>query len=148
MCASARCSAAMSSVEPLVAEEAYKAQITEAEKAASTAGMDVDQGADANAATPKEPVLVAGEIGYTCGNVYTSCTGYYSSDFSGAGTAQLYLLGQWLKAQGLPTWDLGMVMDYKRDLGGKEVPRTEWLQKVRDCRDAAVDLTVENFSVK
>ncbi|CAK8995164.1 unnamed protein product [Durusdinium trenchii] len=85
--------------------------------------------------------LVAGEIGYTCGSVYSSCTGFTSKDqYPGAGTVQLAALGAWLAKQGFQLWDLGMEIDYKLELGGRMVPRAEWAQKVRELRTLAIPL--------
>lgn len=76
--------------------------------------------------------IIAGDIGYEIGSIYTSMTGFYSA--SGAGSALLYSLASWLKLKGFTTWDLGMEMDYKRDLGAKVLNRVEWIKKVRDER--------------
>lgn len=43
--------------------------------------------------TGRKQLLIAGEVGNTNGLIYTSLTGYYDKSFSGAGTAQLQLLG-------------------------------------------------------
>lgn len=71
--------------------------------------------------------LVAGEIGYTCGSVYSSCTGFTLKDkYPGAGSVQLAALGAWLVRCGFELWDFGMELDYKLQLGGRVVPRSEW----------------------
>mmetsp|Transcript_78609 Transcript_78609/g.163383 ORF Transcript_78609/g.163383 Transcript_78609/m.163383 type:complete len:279 (+) Transcript_78609:177-1013(+) len=86
--------------------------------------------------------LVAGEIGYTCGCIYSSATGFSNKDkYSGCGTVQLAALGRWLLKLGFQIWDLGMDMDYKRDLGGNPVPRSDWIRILRSCRDRPVRLT-------
>lgn len=85
--------------------------------------------------------LVAGEIGYTCGAVYSSCTGFALKErFPGAGSVQLASLGRWLERCGFEIWDLGMEMDYKLELGGKSVPRDEWAGHIRRLRDIVVPL--------
>ncbi|CAK0826988.1 unnamed protein product [Prorocentrum cordatum] len=94
--------------------------------------------------------LVAGEIGYTCGAVYSSCTGFaLKEQFPGAGSVQLASLGRWLERCGFEIWDLGMEilgqdaayeMDYKLELGGKSVPRDEWAGHIRRLRDVVVPL--------
>eukprot|EP00929_Paragymnodinium_shiwhaense_P044681 TRINITY_DN22905_c0_g1_i2.p1 TRINITY_DN22905_c0_g1~~TRINITY_DN22905_c0_g1_i2.p1 ORF type:complete len:287 (-),score=43.67 TRINITY_DN22905_c0_g1_i2:327-1187(-) len=76
--------------------------------------------------------IVAGEIGYTCGSVYSSCTGFSLKDeFPGLGSVQLVALGAWLHACGFTIWDLGMELDYKRELGGRPVPRAQWAAIIR-----------------
>jgi Leu/Phe-tRNA-protein transferase len=77
--------------------------------------------------------LVAGEIGYTVGAVYTSMTGFYSR--SGTGSVQLFLLSQLLSRQGFRMWDLGMSIDYKLDMGAVELDRMEFVNMFRACRD-------------
>ncbi|CAE7705636.1 aat [Symbiodinium pilosum] len=79
--------------------------------------------------------LVAGEIGYTCGSIYSSCTGFSIKDkYPGAGCVQLAALGAWLAKQGFQIWDLGMELDYKLELGGQVVPRVEWASTIRRLR--------------
>jgi len=82
------------------------------------------------------PRLIAGEIGYAMGAVYTSLSGFYEVD--GAGTVQLVTLGKWLEHQGFAFWSLGHCysphMDYKRQLGHRVYPRAAFLQKLRRHR--------------
>lgn len=81
--------------------------------------------------------LVAGEIGYTCGSMYSSCTGFAMKDeYPGAGSVQLAALGRWLARCGFTIWDLGMELDYKLELGCKPVPRAEWASCMRQTREA------------
>eukprot|EP00434_Breviolum_minutum_P024777 symbB.v1.2.021883.t1/scaffold1919.1/size107341/3 len=90
--------------------------------------------------------LVAGEIGYTCGSVYSSCTGFSVKDkYPSAGAVQLAALGAWLVRQDFKLWDLGMELEYKMDLGGHMVPRAEWATKVRQWRSDD-KVTLENPS--
>lgn len=79
--------------------------------------------------------LVAGEIGYSCGAVYSSCTGFALKDeYPGVGSLQLAALGNWLARSDFEVWDLGMGMAYKLELGGTMVPRAEWLKTIRALR--------------
>lgn len=79
--------------------------------------------------------LVAGEIGYTCGSMYSSCTGFTLKErYPGAGTVQLAALGKWLARSGFSLWDLGMELPYKLELGGRSVPRSDWVRHVRALR--------------
>lgn len=79
--------------------------------------------------------LVAGEVGYTCGGVYSSCTGFAQKDgFPGAGSVQLAALGIWLARCGFEIWDLGMELEYKLELGCRLAPRAEWAKQIRSLR--------------
>lgn len=71
--------------------------------------------------------LVAGEIGYTCGGVYTSLSGFHGK--SGAGSVQLASLGVLLRRAGYAWWDLGMVIEYKLALGARVFGREEFLRR-------------------
>ena len=73
--------------------------------------------------------LVAGEIGYTCGAVYTSLSGFHRE--SGAGSVQLACLGRALADRGFAFWDLGMEVDYKLRLGAHLVSRDQFLTRFR-----------------
>jgi hypothetical protein len=90
-----------------------------------------------------EEVLVAGDMGVSNGSSYLSLTGYYDRDdkrFSGAGTAQLQMLGRWLELKGFDVWDLGMHMEYKGDMGASEVDRQAFVSMTKQCRDKERDL--------
>ncbi|KAI8804291.1 hypothetical protein BJ742DRAFT_856912 [Cladochytrium replicatum] len=69
--------------------------------------------------------LVAGEIGYIVGSVYTSLTGFALE--SGSGTVQLCAVGRFLESKGVEVWDLGMEIPYKTRLGAKCISRESWL---------------------
>ncbi len=59
--------------------------------------------------------LVAGEFGFTTGNVYASLSGFHKED--DIGTVQMAVLGLYLKKNGYAYWDLGMELDYKYRFG-------------------------------
>eukprot|EP00747_Dinoflagellata_sp_TGD_P186366 gnl/TRDRNA2_/TRDRNA2_43364_c0_seq1.p1 gnl/TRDRNA2_/TRDRNA2_43364_c0~~gnl/TRDRNA2_/TRDRNA2_43364_c0_seq1.p1 ORF type:complete len:470 (+),score=52.87 gnl/TRDRNA2_/TRDRNA2_43364_c0_seq1:255-1664(+) len=85
--------------------------------------------------------LVAGEIGYTFGSIYTSCTGFVlKEEYPSCGHVQLGSLGCWLAHSGFSLWDLGMDMPYKRKLGGDMVSRSEWVSLVRSLRSRSAVL--------
>lgn len=73
--------------------------------------------------------LVAGELGFSVGKVYTSQTGFYT--VSGSGAVQLYALGRLLQQRGCALWDFGMAMEYKLELGATTIPRAEWRALIR-----------------
>ena len=79
----------------------------------------------------KDGALVAGELGYAAGNAYASLSGFRS--LSGAGTIQLAALTGILSESGYRVWDLGMPMDYKIALGGRILPRQEYLPLLREA---------------
>ena len=82
--------------------------------------------------------LVAGEIGYTCGAVYSSLSGFHRR--SGAGSVQLACLARILERGGFAFWDLGMDLEYKRRLGARVLDRDDFLERYRGARgrDAAL----------
>ena len=102
-------------------------------------------------------VLVAGEVGYTIGAVYTSLTGFFDRAstaasaspaepsakpriaHSSAGTVQLVALGSLLRSCGFHFWNLGHPprratptregrMWYKAELGARVYPRPKFLE--------------------
>jgi Leu/Phe-tRNA-protein transferase len=77
--------------------------------------------------------LVAGEIGYTVGSIYTSMTGFYRD--SGSGSVQLVCLGGLLRRLKFDLWDFGMMMDYKKNIGCREIPRNQFIESLRLYRD-------------
>lgn len=84
--------------------------------------------------------LAAGELGYSVGQWYTSLTGFTVE--SGAGSVQLAATGRLLAQCGFATWDLGMDMAYKRDLGGHMIDRATWVQHVHRVREIDTVLRV------
>eukprot|EP00755_Sulcionema_specki_P009299 Sspe_Gene.43324::Locus_21105_Transcript_1_1_Confidence_1.000_Length_1480::g.43324::m.43324 len=84
--------------------------------------------------------LVAGEIGYSCGAVYTSMTGFAERSFDGCGSAQLVATGALLRHCGFRLWDLGMMLPYKAELGCLPLSRSDFVSRLRSHRDASVSL--------
>jgi len=77
----------------------------------------------------REGKLVAGEFGVVCGRVYTSYSGFYDED--NAGTVQIILAARHLQEQGFLFLDLGMPLDYKKDLGAIDISAEEFVSLFR-----------------
>jgi len=73
-------------------------------------------------------VLVAGEVGYSVGLVYTSLSGF--SNKPSAGSIQMGCTGLILQKQGCLLWDLGMALPYKMSLGAVNIPRKLFVDKL------------------
>lgn len=80
----------------------------------------------------RDGVLKAGEFGVLAGRVYTSYSGYYDED--SAGTVQMVLMTQYLRDHGFSLLDLGMPLDYKYDLGAKNIDPWEFIERFREGR--------------
>jgi len=79
-------------------------------------------------------ILLAGEFGYLWGSIYTSLSGFYLQN--GCGTLQMCCLQALLFKQGLSVWDLGMDLEYKRNLGAQSFERKDYLDRFRKAREA------------
>lgn len=77
--------------------------------------------------------LVAGEIGYTTGSIYSSLAGFHTQN--GSGSVQLALLGMVLGESQFAFWDLGMEVPYKITLGAHVVDRWTFLHQWKTHRD-------------
>ncbi|GBE60768.1 hypothetical protein BOVATA_022610 [Babesia ovata] len=83
--------------------------------------------------------LVAGEIGFSAGAVYTSLTGFHR--MASSGTFQMYALaailhfsgtlhpGRPSQRAGIEMWDLGMEIPYKSGLGATTMPRINFIEE-------------------
>jgi leucyl/phenylalanyl-tRNA--protein transferase len=71
--------------------------------------------------------LVAGEVGYTTGAIYSSLAGFHTQN--GAGSVQLAVLGLILIENEFAFWDLGMEVPYKLTLGAQIVDRKTFLHR-------------------
>ena len=78
----------------------------------------------------KTEELIAGEIGYKIGKVYTSLSGFSSREkrYNNYGKLQLVLLSKHLQSKGFEFWNLGHPhMLYKQKLGSVTHSRKEFL---------------------
>jgi Leu/Phe-tRNA-protein transferase len=85
--------------------------------------------------------IVAGEIGYKVGAVYTSLSGFSSKErrFNNYGKLQLVLLAKYLEKNGFSFWNLGHpYMKYKFDLGATLHKRKDFLNIFRKYRDKKI----------
>jgi leucyl/phenylalanyl-tRNA--protein transferase len=84
--------------------------------------------------------LVAGEVGYSSGAVYSSLSGFHRR--SGAGSVQLACLALILERAGFAFWDLGMEIEYKIRMGARTLQRDAFLERCRRARDGSAALAV------
>ncbi|MCL2138060.1 MAG: leucyl/phenylalanyl-tRNA--protein transferase family protein [Treponema sp.] len=77
--------------------------------------------------------LKAGEIGIVMGRVYTSYSGYCREN--NAGTVQMILMAQWLSETGFAFLDFGMPLDYKTNLGARNIDPPSFVELFRSSRD-------------
>ena len=82
--------------------------------------------------------LVAGEIGYTTGAIYSSLSGFHTQN--GSGSVQLVVLGKILQESGFMFWDLGMDLSYKKTLGAQLMARNAFLDYWQDNCDRPTPL--------
>ncbi|WP_265734377.1 hypothetical protein [Malaciobacter marinus] len=85
--------------------------------------------------------IIAGEIGYKVGTVYTSLSGFSSKErrFNNYGKLQLVLLAKYLEESGFSFWNLGHpYMKYKFDLGATLYKREDFLNIFREQRDKKI----------
>jgi hypothetical protein len=78
--------------------------------------------------------ILAGEIGYVIGSVYTCITGYSDRQIAGVGTLQILATSKILKKLNFDFLNFGQppqngLMVYKEQIGGREVPRGEFLAR-------------------
>ncbi|XP_026193331.1 uncharacterized protein LOC34620417 [Cyclospora cayetanensis] len=88
--------------------------------------------------------LVAGEIGVSVGQVYTSLTAFTDADSAGA--AQIAAVRLLLRTAGYQLLDFGMPLPYKETLGAKRLPRHLFLKlfkKLRERETVALDAAMQ-----
>lgn len=94
--------------------------------------------------------LVGGEFGTIVGKSYLSLSAFRKED--SAGSVQLFLTCEVLRLAGFEYWDLGQgpPHEYKFRMGGKLVPRLEFLERFRRIRNDPHNLAalVDKFGNK
>ena len=109
----------------------------------ASGGGSGDKGSAALAGTPRsqmisfelwdaEGQLVAGEFGSVAGCSYTSFSGFYEVD--GTGAVQMAMTAACLEAAGFAWWDMGQEHAYKRQHGASMIPRAAFLAEFRAHR--------------
>jgi Leu/Phe-tRNA-protein transferase len=81
----------------------------------------------------REGELKAGEFGIVCDRVYTSYSGY--KEEKNSGTVQMILMVKWLEQNGFSFLDFGMPLDYKTDLGARDISPEEFVRIFRAGRE-------------
>jgi Leu/Phe-tRNA-protein transferase len=77
--------------------------------------------------------LVAGEFGVVSGRVYTSYSGYHEE--ANSGTVQMILMARYLEKAGFDFLDFGMPLDYKTDLGARNISPEDFVALFRAARE-------------
>lgn len=83
--------------------------------------------------------LVAGEIGFRNGNLYSSLSGFRKRNH--VGNIQMSALCNFLKEKKLEYWDFGMSLPYKLDLGCKLFSRDDFFALHKNLKDGKVDFS-------
>lgn len=81
--------------------------------------------------------LIAGEVGYAIGSIYTSLSGFSTKEktYNNCGNLQLVLLAKFLNENNFSFWNLGHpYMDYKKKLGCDILSRDDFLELWREHR--------------
>jgi Leu/Phe-tRNA-protein transferase len=77
--------------------------------------------------------LVAGEFGIVSGRVYTSYSGYHEE--TNSGTVQMILMARYLEKAGFDFLDFGMPLDYKTDLGARNISPEDFVMLFRAAQE-------------
>lgn len=92
--------------------------------------------------------LIAGELGYSIGAVYTSLSGFCAREYpewNHYGTLQQVLLARALQKRGYSFWNMGDVtLAYKMALGARIVPRAAFLERWCAARDSMPAAALRN----
>jgi len=94
--------------------------------------------------------LIAGEIGYLTGSIYTSLTGFFDRiNYSNFGKIQLIGLAKLLKKSGVAFWNMGHpYMKYKFDIGAREYARLDFLKLWLKYRQRKLQQPISQKQIK
>lgn len=94
--------------------------------------------------------LVAGEIGYINGSIYTSLTGFFDKEnYSNFGKIQLVALALILKKSEFTFWNMGHpYMDYKFKMGAVEYQREYFLKNWEAHHEDVIDFNISGKKFK
>ena len=90
--------------------------------------------------------LVAGEIGFISGDIYTSLSGFHL--VPNTGSIQMAALGTYLQHNGFSHWDLGMQMNYKWEYGSLQADRAAQAFIYRNCPMPCLPLSRDEILIK
>lgn len=91
--------------------------------------------------------LIAADIGYQLGAIYSSMSGFSDRSYSSMGIVQLMATATVLKEMGFKIWDFGMEMQYKRNLGAQCFTPIEYLKWMHQARNQKTLLTTFSKSI-
>ncbi|MDA3850972.1 MAG: hypothetical protein PF447_06835 [Spirochaetaceae bacterium] len=95
-------------------------------------------------------ILLAGELGYQIGAVYTSLSGFCqrTKGQTNWGSLQMILLAKELQQRGFHFWNLGHPhMDYKKRLGARVLSREEFLCRWKESREIRCESPIGEYSM-
>ena len=94
-------------------------------------------------------IILATDIGYITGLMYTSMTGSYNKKFSSFGNILLFIIPFILQMNNIKLWDFGMIMNYKMEMGGGKYPRNDFLNIVKKFRQNHINMDefIGNFKL-
>lgn len=90
--------------------------------------------------------LVAGEIGFRNGHLYSSLSGFRKRNH--VGNFQMAALCQFMKEKNLEYWDFGMFIPYKMDLGCKLFSTKDFFTLHKTLKDGIVDFSCKRRPIQ
>lgn len=90
--------------------------------------------------------LVAGEIGFRNGALYSSLSGFKKRNH--VGNIQMASLAQFMEEQNIQYWDFGMNLPYKLDLGCDLYTREEFYELHNTLKNAKIDFKCDKRKIE